>query len=133
MITRRTLLIFQLGNCLAFVLVGLLSTYTITTLLPSVGKAVILQTLDVPARKSLSEEEDIEHMRGRALYYFDLAAELKQAHGNEELGILETVRYVCYVMAALFGVGGLLCFAARTGPAEPGKSDPQVPIQHERH
>jgi hypothetical protein len=129
-ITRRTLLIFQFGGCLVFILSGLVSTYTITTLMPSVGKGVI-QGLEASSRQALVEEEDVEQVRNKGLYYFDLAEGLKQAQASEELSILETVRHFCYLLAAVFGLGGLLGGAARLQPAPPAKiaAHASVPVE----
>jgi hypothetical protein len=115
MITRRTQCIYNFGVCVAFVVSGFLSTYAIETLLPNIGKTVILPVLDQSTRRQLEDEKELEPLRDKALFYFELSLELKQAHTTAELRMLEGVRHVSFILAGLFAVAGLMAVAARSG------------------
>jgi hypothetical protein len=121
MVTQRTLLLFNFGLCITLLVSGLLSVYTIETLLPSVGKTIILPALDKKSREQVVNEQDFEQVRAKALYYFDLSVNLKEAHSGQERELLGSVRYVCYLLAAVFAVGGLMVAAARFAPPPPPK------------
>jgi hypothetical protein len=118
-ITRRTLLLFQFGVCITFLVIGTLSTYAIETLLPNLGKTVILASLDKNARKELETIDDVEKLRPKAQFYFDLAVQLKQAHGTQEANLIDAGANVCYILAALFAMGGLLILAAPLAKTPP--------------
>ena len=123
MVTRRTLLLYHFGACFAFVVMGLLSPYVIESFLPTMGKEITLPPLSPAAVKELRETQDVQRLRSQALFYFELARDFKRAQSTVEQEEVLAVRYICYILAGVLGLGGLLTLAARiiSTPPRPGQ------------
>lgn len=122
MVTRQTLLLYHFGACAAFVVMGLLSPYVIEAFLPTVGKEVNLPPLRATALKELRETQDMERLRAQAVFYYELSRDFKRAQSAVEQEEVHAVRFICYILAGVLGLGGLLTLAARivSTPPRPG-------------
>jgi hypothetical protein len=123
MVSRRTLLLFNFGAGLTFLVMGLLSPHVIAVLFPSLGEVIVLPTMSPTARLDMATTQNIEHLRAQGLFFFDLAMDLKRALADAEGREIDAVRYACFLLAALAGVGGMLVLALKDAvkPAPPAR------------
>ena len=116
MVTIRTLLLFNLGVAALFAAAG-----AATHLFSEAAAQPIthLPTFDPASRKSLAEAEDIEALKGQALFYFDLARGLKVRQYEQDDEYLATVRMLSYLTALALAVSAGLAwlFARNRRPA----------------
>ncbi len=112
MVTRRTILIYNLGLVLVLIVCGLLMTYAATLLGDPAASARTESSAQAKASKEILEDQDIEHLRTTASFYLKLSEDLKRARYADNLSALHDVRDGSFLMAALFGLGALLGFAA---------------------
>jgi len=123
-VSLRTLLLYNFGMALIFVIVGLLSIYSIDVTKP--GRVEESPTFSKNARLALEHEPVLETLRTRALSYFDVAREFRLARIQDEVGIYNDVRTLSFGVAALFVVGAILALlllppAQAQAPAAPKK------------
>jgi len=109
MITRRTLLIYNFGIALIFVVIGLLS---LVTLDPFTSRSAIVPPFDPASHVAMHEEQDVERLRSRAIFYFELGRELKRARYADSDSRLSDFRYLCFALAAAFALGGAMSLLA---------------------
>jgi hypothetical protein len=108
MITRRTLLIFNFGVAVLFVMVGLLSTYAMTVVQPSANQVRVPPAFNHSALMGITEEKDVEKLRSQAVFYYELARDFRLARSAATEGYLYDVRLLSFFVAGLFFIGGLL-------------------------
>jgi hypothetical protein len=114
-ITRRTLFILNLGIALVFVAIGLVSEYTLSISRPTeVGE---MPAFRAAIRKAIVEERDLEALRVKAAFYFDLARDLRTARSQDSERMFYDARLLAFVVAALFAAVGLMLFLLPDAPA----------------
>jgi hypothetical protein len=109
MISRRTLVIYNFGLAVLFLLVGLIGIYA----LESVSRPVALPPFDQASQVAIGEEKDMERLRSRALFYFELARDLKRARYSDQDANFGAFRTVFFVAAIIFAIGGLMTLGVR--------------------
>ena len=117
MITQRTLLIYNFGIAVLFVLVGLLSIYAMSVVAPNPRQIEAPPAFNVQALRAISEEKDIEKVRSQAIFYYELARDFRLARYAATEGYLYDVRILAFFVAGLFTISGLLVLL----PARAGK------------
>ena len=106
MITRRALMIYNFGIAFIFLAIGLLTVHTMDVIRPN--RQVEGQALVKLSRDSVLEEKDLEQLRSRAVFYFELAQDLRRSKTDEiERGFYD-IRFLTFVVAGIFTLGGLL-------------------------
>lgn len=106
MVTRRTLLIYNFGIALVFVAVGLLSLFTFD---PFTNRTV-QPPFDPASHQAILAEQDLEHLRSRAVFYFDLGRDLKRARYADTDTFFHDFRFVCFILGAVFALGGTMAY-----------------------
>jgi hypothetical protein len=113
-ITRQTLLIYNFGIAAIFVLVGALSMFALSPLL---DRPTIQPPFDVASMAAIQAEQDMEKLRARAAFYFDLGRDLKRARYADTDIFFADFRNLCFALGVIFAIGGAISLAAtRTGP-----------------
>ncbi len=131
MISRRTVLLYNLGLALTLVVCGLLAMYALNLLGHAPGLEAAQASAQARTAKEIIEDEDIEHLRSTASYYLRLSQDLKRARYSDNVSVLEDIRYGCLLLAGTFVIGGLIGFGAagarsKERPGQ-GKSDSPIP------
>ena len=108
-ITRRTLIIYNFGIALLFVVIGGLSLITFEHFL---NRPAVLPPFDPASAKAIQEEGDPERLRSQAAFYFELGRELKRARYADTDTLVRDFRYLCFLLSAIFAVGGAIAIAA---------------------
>jgi hypothetical protein len=116
MITRRTLLVYNFGIALTFVAIGVLSLIALD---PFTKRSAIVPPFDPASHAAIQEEQNVEHLRSRATFYFELGRELKRARYADSDNLFSEFRYLCFILGAAFAVGGVMAVAA-TRHSAPG-------------
>ena len=111
-ITRRTLIIYNFGIALLFVVIGGLSLITFEHFL---NRPAVLPPFDPASAKAIQEEPDLEHLRSQAAFYFELGRELKRARYSDTDTLIRDFRSLCFLLGAIFVVGGVLSLQATKG------------------
>ena len=106
MITRRTLLLYNFGIAGLLVFIGAMS-------IVGADAAQIKRLNDLPnfnaeARAYLIEEQDIEKLRARSQFYFDVARDLKRARTDDSSKVFKDASTLAFFVALLFAIGGVL-------------------------
>ena len=105
MITRQTLLLYNFGLAIAFVLMGTLSLLTFERL---IDRPVIQPPFDPASLTAIKEETDVDRLRSKAAFYFELGRDLKRArYADTDTGARD-FRIVCFLVAGLLAIGGVL-------------------------
>ena len=112
MITRRTLLLYNFGIALIFVMIGLLS---LVALDPFTNRTV-LPPFDRASHTAIQEDQDLENLRARAIFYFELGRDLKNARYIDSDTLFHDARSMCFILAAVFTLGGVLAFLVTRKP-----------------
>jgi hypothetical protein len=110
MITRRTLLIYNFGIALIFVAIGVLSLFVLD---PFTNRSAIVPTFDPASHAAIQEEQDVERLRSRASFYFELGRDLKRARYADSDTFFQDFRFMCFVLGAAFALGGAMCVLAK--------------------
>jgi hypothetical protein len=116
MITSRTLLIYNFGIALTFVVIGLLSLLTFEHLL---SRPVALPPFDPASSKAIQAEPDLEKLRSQALFYFELGRDLKRARYSDTDTLVHDFRFLCFLLSVVFAVGGMMAVMATRAAAAP--------------
>ena len=118
MITRQTLLLYNFGLAIAFVLMGALSLLTFERV---IDRPVIQPPFDPTSLTVIKEETDVEKLRAKAAFYFELGRDLKRARYSDADTGARDFRVVCFLVAGLMAIGGgmLMIF---TRPETPKKA-----------
>ncbi len=114
MISRRTLVIYNFGLAVLFLLVGLLGVYA----LQAANRPVAVPPFDQASQVAIAEEKDMERLRSRSLFYFELARDLKRARYSDQDEHFSAFRTVFFVAAIIFAIGGLMTLMVK--PAKAG-------------
>jgi len=102
-------MIYNFGIAFIFLAIGLLTVHTMDVIRPN--RQVEGQALVKLSRDAILEEKDLELLRSRTVFYFELAQDLRKAKTEEiEQGFYD-LRLVTFVVAGIFTVGGLLLLA----------------------
>lgn len=109
MITQRTLLIYNFGIALVFIAIGMLS---LVTLDPFSNRSAIVPPFDPASHVAIQEEQDVERLRTRASYYFELGRELKRARYADSDSRFGDFRFLCFALGAAFTLGGAMSHLA---------------------
>jgi hypothetical protein len=109
MITRRTLLIYNFGIALIFLAIGTLSVFVTD---PLSSRPSILPPFDPASLTAIHEEQDMERLRSRAGFYFELGRDLKRARYADSDTLFRDFRYLCFVLGSVFVLGGAMSFVA---------------------
>jgi hypothetical protein len=105
-ISFRSALLYNFGIAIIFVLVGLLSVYTLEVTRPNRDNELPAFTRE--ARLTIEQEQEIETIRGRALFYFDIARGTRRARLQDESHVYNDVRVLAFMVAGMFVVSGIL-------------------------
>lgn len=109
MVTPRLLLLYNFGLAFFFVILGFIS---LVILEPVFTRQVTIPPFDRTSLEAIRSEPDIEKLRTRATYYFELGRDLKQARYSDTGSVMADVRSFCFALGLVFSVGGLLTLAA---------------------
>jgi len=113
--TKRTLLIYNYGLAVLFVVVGALTMATFEHFLNRPAAAVA--PFDAASSKAINEEQDIEKLRARAVFYFELGRDFKKARYADTDTLVRDFRFLCFLLGAIFTVGGTMTYAIiKIGP-----------------
>ena len=97
-----------------FVVVGALSLIVFDQFL---FRPTIVPPFDAASETTIKTEKDIERLRAQASFYFGLGRELKRARYSDTDTLVRDFRYLCFLLGAIFAVGGAMSLdAMRTGP-----------------
>ena len=107
MLTRRALLIYNFGLSLILVAIGLASVFAADALQQS-SRVTNLPTFDNDSRAAIEKQPDLEQLRSRALFYFELARELKKARSVDTSQYYYDARRLAFIVAGLFAVAGIM-------------------------
>jgi hypothetical protein len=105
-VSLRSLLLYNFGFAVVFLIIGSLSVYTLDYIKPN--RANESPVLANKARLSIESEQMIEVVRGQALFYFDVARDMRRARVDDETGTFYDVRILSFAVAGLFALGGIL-------------------------
>jgi hypothetical protein len=107
-VTRRALLIYNFGIALILLTIGFVTVYAGDALQQQSSRLTELPNFDSTSRKAIEEQPELDPLRSRALFYFDLAHELKKARNSDNSRYFYDARTVVWVLAALFILAGLM-------------------------
>ena len=113
MVTRRAMMIYNFGIALILVAVGVVTLLFSDVAAQQSARLTALPTFDGNSRQAIEEQEDIEQLRQRSLFYFELARELKVARNADTTRYFYETRTTVLILAALFALGGVMGFAAQ--------------------
>jgi len=105
-VSLRSLLLYNFGFAVAFALIGLLSVYSQDYVNPN--RASEPPAFKNSVRQEIEKEQALEAVRGRALFYFDIARDLRKARADDGAGIYQDARTLSFAVAGLFLLGGIL-------------------------
>jgi hypothetical protein len=106
MVTRRTLLLYNFGIAGLLVFIGAMSILGADA--SQIKRLNDLPNFNAEARSAVAEEQDIEKLRTRAQFYFDVARDLKRARTDDSSKVFKDASTLAFFVAALFAVGGVL-------------------------
>ena len=108
MITPRLLLFYNFGIALLFVAIGVLS---LVALEPIFNRQSVVPPFDAASLEAIRSEQDVEKLRGRATFYFELGRDLKRARYSDTDTLFADMRKFCFLLAFTFALGGALSYA----------------------
>lgn len=106
MFTKRTLLIYNFGLALTFAVIGALTLSTFEHFLNRPAAAI--PPFDSASSQAIHTEQDIEQLRSRAAFYFELGRDLKRARYSDTDTLVRDFRFLCFLLGAIFTVGGAM-------------------------
>jgi len=112
-ITPRLLVFYNFGIALLFAVIGLMSLFVFE---PLVTRAVVVPPFDDASYKVMREEQDVERLRARALFYFELGRDLKRARYSDTDTLFADLRKVAFMIAVAFAIGGALSLRVLAKP-----------------
>ena len=118
MITQRTLLIYNFGIAMIFVAIGVLSLFALD---PFTNRTV-LPPFDGASLTAIQEEKDLESLRSRASFYFELGRDLKRARYADSDTFFHDFRFFCFILGATFALGGAMAYVALRSGRKSGSS-----------
>jgi hypothetical protein len=108
MISRNTLLIYNFGLALTFLVLGALTTVTFEHFM---NRPAAIPPFDDASVKAIHEEQDMEKLRARAMFYFGLGKDLKRARYSDTDALIRDFRFLCFLLGAIFLAGGTISYA----------------------
>ena len=73
-----------------------------------------LPSFNAEARSFIADEPDLERLRSRSLFYFDVARDLKRARTDDSSRVFKDASTLAFFVAVLFAIsGGLLLLYGR--------------------
>jgi len=114
-ITRQTLLIYNFGLAIVFIMIGALSLLTYERF---VDRPVIQPPFDPVSLTAIKEETDVERLRQKAAYYFELGRDLKRARYVDTDTGARDFRIVCFLIGGLLVLGGVMTMVATRPPKQ---------------
>jgi len=115
-VTHRALVIYNFGIALILFAIGLASVLAGDNAAQQSSRLTQLPTFDEGSRQALEQQADLEQLRARTLFYFDLAKELKRARNIDTTRYFYDARTAVWILATLFVLAGLMVL---TLPREP--------------
>jgi len=106
MITRRTLLLYNFGIAGLLVFIGAMSILGADA--SQIKRLNDLPSFNAEARGYITDDQDIEKLRARALFYFDVARDLKRARTDDSQKLFKDASTLAFFVAALFAVAGAM-------------------------
>src|SRR5215831_1424274 len=106
MITRRTLLLYNFGIAGLLAFIGAMSILGADA--ANIRRLNDLPSFNAESRAYVTDEQDAERLRSRALFYFDVARDLKRARSDDSSKLFKDVSTLAFFVAALFAVGGIM-------------------------
>ena len=110
MFSKQTLLIYNFGLAVLFVVVGALTMATFEHFLNRPAAAI--PPFDKASVQAIAEEQDLEKLRARTNFYFELARDLRKARYSDTDTLVRDFRFLCFLLGAIFAVGGTMSYAA---------------------
>jgi hypothetical protein len=104
MITRRTLLLYNFGIAGLLAFIGAMSILGADA--SQIKRLNDLPSFNAEARGYITDEQDIEKLRARALFYFDVARDLKRARTDDSQKLFKDASTLAFFVAALFAAAG---------------------------
>src|SRR3954452_15366698 len=112
MITRRTLLLYNFGIAALLLFIGLLSMVGADA--SQIKRLNDLPDFNAEARAFLTDEADIERLRSRSVFYFEVARDLKRARTDDSSRVFKDASTLAFFVAILFAIsGGMLIVYGR--------------------
>jgi hypothetical protein len=113
------LLIYNFGIALILLTIGFLTVYA-GGAMQQASRLTELPNFDANSRQAIEQQQELDPLRSRALFYFDLAHELKKARNSDNTRYFYDARTVVWLLAALFILGGLMTLTLPSDkPREP--------------
>ena len=106
MITRRTLLLYNFGLAGLLVFIGAMSLLGIDA--AQVKRLSDLPNFNAEARGYVTDEQDIERLRTRTMFYFEVARDLKRARTDDSQKVFKDVSTLAFFVGSLFALGGVI-------------------------
>ena len=106
LVTRRTLLLYNFGIAALLVFVGAMGIVGADA--AQVKRHNDLPNFNAEARGYVADEQDIEKLRTRAAFYFEVARDLKRARTDDSSQVFKDASTLAFFVGALFAVGGVL-------------------------
>jgi len=106
MITRRTLLLYNFGIAGLLAFVGAMSVFGADA--AQIKRLNDLPSFNAESRAYVTDENDLERLRTRTLFYFDVARDLKRARTDDGSKVFKDASTLAFFVAALFAIGGVL-------------------------
>jgi hypothetical protein len=116
MITPRLLLLYNFGIALLFVVIAL---FSMAILEPALTRTAVVPPFDVASQNAIHAEQDLERLRARAAFYFELGRDLKRARYADTDTLFADLRKISFAIAIAFAIGGVLSFQVIKKPAAP--------------
>jgi hypothetical protein len=105
-ITRRTLLLYNFGIAGLLVFIGAMSILGADA--AQIKRLNDLPNFNAESRGYIADEQDIEKLRQRSLFYFDVARDLKRARTDDSHQVFRDASTLAFFVATLFAVGGAM-------------------------
>ena len=67
-----------------------------------------LPSFNAEARAFITDEPDLERLRSRSVFYFDVARDLKRARTDDSSRVFKDASTLAFFVAALFAISGAL-------------------------
>lgn len=114
MVTGRTLLVYNFGIAAIFIAMALFSAFALE---PLMRRSVLQPPFDAASHEAIQKETDLERLRNRAAFYFEVARGLKESRYADTSLFFSDVRKICFALGIAFAIGGgLTVLALRSGP-----------------
>ena len=106
MITRRTLLLYNFGIAGLLAFIGAMSILGADA--AQIKRLNDLPSFNAESRAYITDEQDLERLRARSIFYFDVARDLKRARTDDSTTVFKDASTLAFFVAALFAIGGVM-------------------------